>query len=124
MANMKTVAELLAFRKLEEETRSGVPHFKMGQHKARLVGDMAQLSYVDIGGHLVVLILHKRDGEWALASPTGIRAGQYYIELVPFPRYFKLTDLMVRCLQKAEAERQSKKKGATNKKSVTPSDDG
>lgn len=122
MANFQTVAELLGFRKLEEETISGIPHFKTGQHKARLVGNMAQLSYVDVAGHLVILVVEKRDGEWFLASPTGVRAGQYYVELVPFPRSFRLTEGMVNCL--AEAEDQRNKKGAARKSKATPSDQG
>lgn len=108
--NFQTVAELLAFRKLEEETRSGVPHFKVGQHKARIVNGMAQLSYVDVGGHLVILVLQKRDDEWVLASPTGVRAGQFYVELVPFPRSFKLTEGMLKCMKEAEADQKNKRK--------------
>lgn len=109
MSQFKTAGELFVFRNLEMETRAGIPQYKTGQHKARIVKDLAQLSYVDIAGHLVILVVHKRDDEWMLAVPSGVRFNQYMVEVVPFPRHFKLTDLMVRCLQAEEAAQASKK---------------
>lgn len=109
MAQFQTPGELFVFRNLEMEMRSGVARYKTGQHKARIVKDMAQLSYVDVAGNLVILVLHKRDDEWSLAAPSGVRFGTYYVEIVPFPRNFKLTDLMVRCLQAEETAVAAKK---------------
>lgn len=129
MSQFQTAGELFVFRNLEMETRAGVPHYKTGQHKARIVKDMAQLSYVDVAGNLVILVVHKRDDEWMLAVPSGVRFGQYYVEIVPFPRNFKLTDLMVRCLQAEEAAlatKKSKKRAAAQggKSRATATDEG
>lgn len=126
MAKFQTVGEMITFRNLEVETRAGVPHYKTGQHKARIAGNMAQLTYVDIAGHVVMIVLVKdKDGDWVMASPTGIRAGQYYVELVPFPRSFRLSHDMINCM-KTEEEAMRKKKGAAKSKKdpATPGGEG
>jgi len=125
VADFSTPAELIMFRDLEVETRSGVPHFKIGQHKARIVGGMAQLTYVDVGGNACMIILVKRDGEWFLASPTGIRAGHFVVEIIHFPRYFRVTEDMQKALAATEKE-QAQKKGRRpgTRTRTTPSDGG
>lgn len=128
MAKFQTLGELIVFRDLEVETRGGVPHYVMGQHKARIVKDMAQLTYVDVTGQLILIVVKKdRDGDWVMAAPTGLRVGQFYIELVNFPRSFKLTDKMVDCLRSTEKEVIArKKKGAAKSKKnpATPGGEG
>lgn len=118
MAKFDTLGEMIVFRDLETETRAGVPHYVPGQHKARIVKELAQLTYVDVSGQALLIIVKKdKDGDWVMAAPTGIRVGQFYVELVQFPRSFRLTDKMVDCLRATEAEARKKKGAAKNKKS-------
>lgn len=125
MAKFQTVGEMITFRNLEVETRAGIPHYKTGQHKARIVGDLAQLTYVDIAGYVVLLIVGKdKDGDWVVTSPTAIRAGHFFVELVQFPRSYRLSHDMVNCLN--AQEKADKKKGAAKSKkdSTTPGGEG
>ena len=118
----QTAAELFAFRQLREETLSGVPRFKPGQHKVRMVGNMAQLSYVDIAGNAIMIVVCKRDDEWVLATPTGIRMSHFFMDLVQFPRHFKLTNAMMRAIQAEEAKIQEKGAARGSESRTTPSE--
>jgi hypothetical protein len=100
-----TAGERLAGRQLKRETRAGVEHFVTGQHEARwlqsedfLTGkrqDIARLTYVDVGGHAVVLLCARGgpDEAWA---PTWIgRAGQVFEDRAVHADGFELSAKML-----------------------------
>jgi hypothetical protein len=122
MAKMETVAELVAFRQLEEveggnPRNQRQPMFRPGQHKARLTpAGMVQLTYVDSAGTMVMLVLQKDGDEWALAMTHGLRVSHIHMELVHIPRGFRLSDEMARAIQEAEAARDAKLEAKKAKK--------
>lgn len=89
MPDELTIGERLVGRKLQTEKRAGVPHYVTGQHEAVVfVGlrdattnaeiEIARLSYVDIGGHAVVVILMREKGESEWEATWLRRAGHAY----------------------------------------------
>lgn len=87
-----TRGEALAGRKLEKETRAGVPHFTPGQHQARrLTASECLLTFVDPMGHLCIVPCEKlEDGTWNHREMV-IRTGMYFAEVRPLPGTYSLT---------------------------------
>ena len=97
------LAEIFALRKFKREEREGIPHYVTGQHKARAVGKKhAQLSYVDIGGHVCIMPCQlTKEGDW---RPMGIvlRLGANGLTSYSrLPPGFNLSQNMINALKEA-----------------------
>src|SRR4051794_21425714 len=101
-----TEAEIIAMRSLRTEEREGITHFVTGQQGARMFNDVhAQLSYVDVMGHLIVLPCRFDErGEWQPMDYL-FRAGQFAAEVHRVPQDFKLSDKMKAALNYSRRRR-------------------
>lgn len=111
---LATVGERLVGRPLQVERRAGTPHFVTGQHHAEIYeglhdaesgGDieLARLSYVDVGGHAVVVLLVRDKGtaDWT-ATWLGRAGHAYQAPATRAPGSFALSEKMQAALADAE----------------------
>lgn len=83
MTEFHTAGEGLVQRELQKEKRSGVEHYVTGQYHARrrgitaaVVEMAAELSYVDVMGHAVLVQCVRVKGTWE--PVTVARCGQFH----------------------------------------------
>lgn len=82
---------------LEREDRVGVPHFKVGQHRAFVEEggdeDVVVLCYVGGLGHAHVVLLERADGDWQPRAGMTIRPSWRTTEWFKIER-LELSDTM------------------------------
>lgn len=104
--SLRTLGENLVGRVLRQEKHGGVPHYVTGQHRAEIVetegGRTMMLSYVDNGGHAVLVALSQEQGEWIPQMVA--RAGHQVFDGFKDPAQldFRLSDKMIAAIQEAE----------------------
>ncbi len=126
MRDDRTVGERLVGRPLTMENRAGVPHYVTGQHHAGVItpeelratldelgidddGELvAELSYVDAGGHAVCVLVTRAPGEgndWEpqMIGRAGVRTflGWRTADEVPFEFSEKMRDALAKALAEA-----------------------
>lgn len=109
MPDLTTAGEILVKRELRKEKRAGVEHYVTGQHVAKRVEPggpgvemAAELSYVDVMGHAVLVECVYHDGGW---TPVVLaRAGQVhaYPPCLASKAGFELSEKMVETLREIE----------------------
>jgi len=116
-----TVGELLARRRLKQDTLGGVERYIPGQHSATMIGDQAILSYVDGTGFVCIVPCHFVDDEWITYAYV-VRCGLLTVDSRFMGRPQPLSEASVRALQAAvkKAEEKKPKKKTTQKEGATP----
>lgn len=105
-----TRGEQLVQRRLRRELRGSIWHYVTGQHEAVIEdvtddegesGRAATISYVDVTGHAVVLVLMEDEGRWVPLMKG--RAGQLVFSgWDPVADGFELSEGMREALARAE----------------------
>lgn len=123
MAEPGAEAERLAGRALDRELVAGVERFKPGQHHATIVardvtnfhdpavrGDIGRMTFVDLTGHLCVILAWRETGSVYWKATWIGRAGMLASEpVLPAPDGYELSEDLLAALRDADgrAGRQS-----------------